>query len=136
MLQRFTLQGRDSMLYAIEEVGGLLVVPRGADPDEVRMAVLEEGALALIIQTPEVDFLEGLPVEFAFSAGVFPPAEAVNGLRELRGLSLDFWEGDEMSGEQCTSASSWPVTRSPCGSLTTTGATLRSLPLAPHRPNI
>lgn len=99
VLTRRILEGRAAMFAAIEAVGGLFIVPPETDPDLVRQAVLADGIRALEVQTRDLDFLSGLPLEFLHLNVAMPRIGPVNSLGRLRGLVLDAWEGDLDFGE-------------------------------------
>lgn len=94
MLDRRHLQGFDTRYSAIEARGGLFIVPPDARADEVRNEVLSRGIRSLEVHTPDLSFLDGLPVEYLFVNTALPDIRPVHGLPELRSLVLDAWTGE------------------------------------------
>ncbi len=93
-LERRELAGEDPRWAAIDEAGGLYVVPPGTDPSTVREAVLRGGVRALEVHDKQLTAIQGLPLEFVFTTAPDVDAAVLNTLGELRGLSLDSWVGD------------------------------------------
>lgn len=93
-LARRVLVGKDSRFKAMDEAGGLYVVPPEPDWELVRRGVLEEGIRALEVQAHDLTFLAGLPLEFLNLNVAMPRIEPVNTLERLRGLGVDAWTGD------------------------------------------
>ena len=93
-LEQRGLEGEDPRWAAIDEAGGLYVVPPGTHPSIVRDAVLRDGVRALEVQGKPLTALHDLPIEFLFTTAPDVDASVLNTLGRLRGLSLDSWVGD------------------------------------------
>jgi hypothetical protein len=95
MLERRDLQGVDSSHAEVEARGGMFVVPADADPHDVRREVLSRNVRALLVETLDLGFLTGLPVEFlTLNVPGVPDVGPVNGLQELRSIAVDAWSGE------------------------------------------
>ena len=92
-LPRRSVGGSDVRTLAVEAAGGLYIVATEADQEEARTAVASGRIRALEVQTAELGFLEGLPLEYLTLNVTEPWIEAVNSLGRLRGLSADTWRG-------------------------------------------
>lgn len=93
-LPRRMLQGVDTRFAAIEAVGGLYIAAEDGDRDQFRRAVLDGEVRAIEVQTRDLSWLVGLPLDFLVLNVPAPDIAPVGTLPTLRGLTLDSWHGD------------------------------------------